>query len=120
MSFFSHELFILLPFHLLAFREELSCLITALCFLLGRPVQTCLITGQPAPYLDPRSAVPFANIHAYQTLTKLLHHDYAWNESLGCYTSYDPIPVDVQVAALPTDTIASLSSAKAIGNAANN
>ncbi|TCD63095.1 hypothetical protein EIP91_005999 [Steccherinum ochraceum] len=53
---------------------------------MSRPVLTCPITGEPAPYLDPRTGVPFANVHAYKTLTALLDHVFIWDETLGCYT----------------------------------
>lgn len=51
----------------------------------GRPKQTCLLTGLPARYLDPRTGVPYANAKAYQILTRILAHRYIWSESLGCY-----------------------------------
>lgn len=53
----------------------------------GRPVDTCPITGLRAKYRDPRTGVPYANVRAFQTLTKVLAHDYTWSESLGCYVS---------------------------------
>ncbi|KAJ3489399.1 hypothetical protein NLI96_g2163 [Meripilus lineatus] len=49
----------------------------------GRPMR------QPARYLDPRTAVPFANVGAYKTLTQILGHEYVWDETLGSYTGYD-------------------------------
>ncbi|KAG7448035.1 uncharacterized protein BT62DRAFT_946914 [Guyanagaster necrorhizus] len=52
---------------------------------ISRPKQICPLTGQPAPYLDPRTGVPFANICAYETLTKLLNHQFVWSTALGCY-----------------------------------
>jgi YL1 nuclear protein C-terminal domain len=52
---------------------------------LARVTQTCPLTGLPAPYLDPRTNVPFANLRAYDTLTKLLKHEYVWSDRLGCY-----------------------------------
>jgi len=52
---------------------------------LSRPKQTCPLTGLQARYLDPRTNVPFANVRAYQTLTKILKHDYIWSETLRCY-----------------------------------
>lgn len=52
-------------------------------------MQVCPITGQPARYLDPRTAVPFANLGAYKTLTQILGHEYVWDEALGCYTAYE-------------------------------
>lgn len=54
---------------------------------LSRPVRTCPITGTPAKYLDPRTNVPFANIAAFKTLTRILSHDYVWSEALGCYVT---------------------------------
>lgn len=45
----------------------------------------CPITGRPARYLDPRTRVPFADAHAYRTLTQVLGHGYVWSEGLGCY-----------------------------------
>ncbi|KIJ60563.1 hypothetical protein HYDPIDRAFT_98548 [Hydnomerulius pinastri MD-312] len=54
---------------------------------LSRPVRACPITGVPAKYLDPRTNVPYANLGAYQTLTKILSHEYVWSEALGCYVT---------------------------------
>ncbi|TRM64097.1 YL1 nuclear protein-domain-containing protein [Schizophyllum amplum] len=45
----------------------------------------CPITGQIAPYIDPRTGVPFANAQAYKTLTAVLDHEYAWNREIGAY-----------------------------------
>jgi len=28
---------------------------------------------------------PFASVAGFQTLTKILSHEYIWSESLGCY-----------------------------------
>ncbi|EMD41507.1 hypothetical protein CERSUDRAFT_146509 [Gelatoporia subvermispora B] len=52
---------------------------------LYRPSQTCPMTGKTALYRDPRTNVPFADIGAYDTLTKLLSHEYIWSPTLGCY-----------------------------------
>ncbi|KZT24716.1 YL1-domain-containing protein [Neolentinus lepideus HHB14362 ss-1] len=52
---------------------------------LSRPVMKCPITGLPAPYLDPRTGVPYADVRAYQVLTGILNHEYVWNSTLGCY-----------------------------------
>ncbi|KZP28229.1 hypothetical protein FIBSPDRAFT_817483 [Athelia psychrophila] len=52
---------------------------------LSRPKQICPVTGLPAPYLDPRTGVPFANVRAYEVLTQLLNHEYVWSAGLGCY-----------------------------------
>jgi YL1 nuclear protein C-terminal domain/YL1 nuclear protein len=53
--------------------------------LLARPRQMCPITGLQAPYVDPRTGVPFANLHAYDTITRILEHGYVWSDTLGCY-----------------------------------
>lgn len=52
---------------------------------LARPVRTCPITGQPGKYCDPRTNVPFANVGAYDILTKVLGRGYVWCSALGCY-----------------------------------
>ncbi|KAI5118518.1 hypothetical protein M0805_007687 [Coniferiporia weirii] len=54
---------------------------------LSRPVTKCPLTGRPAIYRDPRSGVPFANVGAFKTLTRILAHEYVWNEELKCYTA---------------------------------
>ncbi|KAF7978968.1 hypothetical protein HWV62_44211 [Athelia sp. TMB] len=54
---------------------------------LSRPRQTCPLTGLPAPYLDPRTRVPFANVRAYEVLTQVLNHEYIWSAGLGCYVA---------------------------------
>ncbi|KAG0703485.1 YL1 nuclear protein-domain-containing protein [Suillus ampliporus] len=65
---------------------------------LSRPVRTCPITGTPAKYLDPRTNVPFADIAAFKTLTRILSHDYVWSEALGCYiTRHEELNNDVDV-----------------------
>jgi len=51
----------------------------------ARPTQTCAISGKLARYLDPRTGVPYANIAAYDILTKILAHEYVWDDELGCY-----------------------------------
>ncbi|KAG2142702.1 YL1 nuclear protein-domain-containing protein [Suillus cothurnatus] len=63
---------------------------------LSRPVRACPITGTPAKYLDPRTNVPFANVAAFKTLTRILSHDYLWSEALGCYiTRHEELNHDV-------------------------
>ncbi|KAG2030053.1 YL1 nuclear protein-domain-containing protein [Suillus americanus] len=63
---------------------------------LSRPVRACPITGTPAKYLDPRTNVPFANVAAFKTLTRILSHDYVWSEALGCYvTRHEELNRDV-------------------------
>ncbi|KAG6840715.1 hypothetical protein C0991_004858 [Blastosporella zonata] len=56
---------------------------------LSRPKQTCPITGKQANYLDPRSGVPFADVRAFEVLTKLLAHEFTWSPSLGRYVGQD-------------------------------
>ncbi|KAL1751907.1 YL1 nuclear protein-domain-containing protein [Schizophyllum commune] len=46
----------------------------------------CPITGRLAPYIDPRTGVPFANVKAYKTLTAVLDHQFSWKKELGAYT----------------------------------
>lgn len=53
----------------------------------ARPKDICPITGQVARYRDPRTGVPFVNVQAFQTLTKVLAHEYVWSEALGCYVA---------------------------------
>ena len=52
-----------------------------------RPVARCPITGLLAPYRDPRSGVPYANVEAFKMLTQILAHEFVWNDDLKCYTS---------------------------------
>lgn len=51
--------------------------------------QKCPITGQIAPYLDPRTGVPFADVEAYKVLSDILEHHYIWSPELGCYVGRD-------------------------------
>lgn len=53
--------------------------------VLARVKQRCPITGEIAPYLDPRTGIPFADVEAYKILTDLLEHGYVWSPELGCY-----------------------------------
>ncbi|EJF58834.1 hypothetical protein DICSQDRAFT_109720 [Dichomitus squalens LYAD-421 SS1] len=53
----------------------------------ARPTQICPITGKVAKYLDPRTNVPYADLNAYQVISKVLRHEYVWSPSLGCYVS---------------------------------
>ncbi|KIK94688.1 hypothetical protein PAXRUDRAFT_827755 [Paxillus rubicundulus Ve08.2h10] len=52
---------------------------------LARPTRTCPITGLSGKYLDPRTNVPFANVGAYEVLTRVLKHEFVWCKDLGCY-----------------------------------
>ncbi|KAK0210991.1 YL1 nuclear protein-domain-containing protein [Desarmillaria ectypa] len=60
----------------------------------SRPKQMCPLTGQPALYLDPRTGVPFANIWAYEMLTKLLNHEFVWSTALRCYVRQEEPPTE--------------------------
>ncbi|KAJ7475652.1 YL1 nuclear protein-domain-containing protein [Mycena latifolia] len=60
---------------------------------MARPVQTCPLTGRPAPYRDPRTGVPFADVGAFETLTRLLNHEYVWAPEIGAYVRQEA-PVD--------------------------
>lgn len=52
---------------------------------LARPKDICPLTGKVARYRDPRTGVPFASVQAFETLTKVLEHEFVWSEDLGCY-----------------------------------
>ncbi|KAF5376895.1 hypothetical protein D9615_007200 [Tricholomella constricta] len=56
---------------------------------LSRPKQRCPVTGKPAKYLDPRTGVPFADLRAYEVLTRILNHEYSWNPTFGCYVGQE-------------------------------
>ncbi|KAF8060864.1 YL1 nuclear protein-domain-containing protein [Lyophyllum atratum] len=56
---------------------------------LSRPKQTCPITGKQAIYLDPRTGVPYADLRAYEVLTRILNHEFLWSPRLGCYVGED-------------------------------
>lgn len=44
-----------------------------------RPRQsTCVITGLPARYRDPRTGIPYATADAYATLTRVLDGEFRW------------------------------------------
>ncbi|KAL6300983.1 YL1 nuclear protein-domain-containing protein [Sparassis latifolia] len=55
----------------------------------ARPTQICPMSGRIARYLDPRSNVPFADVAAYSTLSKILAHEYVWCDHLGCYILHE-------------------------------
>ncbi|KAJ7219973.1 YL1 nuclear protein-domain-containing protein [Mycena pura] len=52
---------------------------------LSRPIPICPITGRAARYRDPRTGVPFADVEAFQTITRLLDHEYVWSAEIGAY-----------------------------------
>lgn len=55
----------------------------------ARPRERCPITGLPAIYIDPRTGTPYANVQAFQEISKVLKHEYVWSEELGCYVGPD-------------------------------
>jgi hypothetical protein len=65
-----------------------------ICFILARPRERCPITGLAANYLDPRTGIPYANVFAFQEITKILEHDYVWNEEFGCYVGQEEVVTD--------------------------
>ena len=71
----------------------------------------CPITGRIANYRDPRSGVPFANVDAYKVLSRLLAHEYVWNDELRCYTADEKaVQVEPDLEEGDTDSPAPLDS----------
>ncbi|KAJ2915643.1 hypothetical protein MD484_g4751, partial [Candolleomyces efflorescens] len=53
---------------------------------ISRIVQSCPITGKsPAPYKDPKTNSPFADVTAYKVLMELLEYQHIWSPKLGRY-----------------------------------
>ncbi|KAG0332787.1 hypothetical protein BG004_001100 [Podila humilis] len=46
---------------------------------------TCLITGLPAKYKDPKTGIPYANKEAYKILQNAARHGYVWSNTLNAY-----------------------------------
>ncbi|KAJ6513450.1 YL1 nuclear protein-domain-containing protein [Mycena sanguinolenta] len=66
---------------------------------ISRPIPTCPLTGRAARYCDPRTGVPFADVGAYETLTRILNHEFVWSPEFGAYVrqeqpSIKPLPVE--------------------------
>ncbi|KAJ7032509.1 YL1 nuclear protein-domain-containing protein [Mycena alexandri] len=59
---------------------------------MSRPTQTCPLTGRIARYLDPRTWVPFADVGAFETLTRILNHEFVWSPELGAYVRQEVPP----------------------------
>lgn len=57
----------------------------SLTLLTARPTQTCPLTGRAARYRDPRTGVPFADVGAFETLTRILNHEFVWSPEIGAY-----------------------------------
>ena len=60
----------------------------------ARPRERCPVTGLAANYLDPRTGVPYANAFAFKEISKILVHDYVWNEEFGCYVGQEEVVSD--------------------------
>ncbi|TFK28347.1 hypothetical protein FA15DRAFT_701025 [Coprinopsis marcescibilis] len=60
---------------------------------LGRPVQTCALTGKPVIYKD-ISGVGFGDVSAYKKLRKLERHEYVWDPVLACYVGKQEVAGD--------------------------
>jgi hypothetical protein len=60
----------------------------------ARPRERCPITGLASNYLDPQTGVPYANVFAFQEISKVLEHDYVWNEEFGCYVGQEEVVSD--------------------------
>ncbi|KAK2594544.1 hypothetical protein QQS21_007763 [Conoideocrella luteorostrata] len=54
---------------------------------LAKPSQapTCVITNHMARYQDPKTGLPFHNMHAYKELQRLYHGDYNWSRLVGAW-----------------------------------
>ncbi|KAI9597619.1 YL1 nuclear protein C-terminal domain-containing protein [Syncephalis fuscata] len=48
---------------------------------------TCVITGLPAKYRDPKTGLPYANLRAFSMLRRLAAGTFPWNNNLGAYTN---------------------------------
>ncbi|KAF6751295.1 YL1 nuclear protein-domain-containing protein [Ephemerocybe angulata] len=55
----------------------------------GRPETTCPFTGKVAPYLDPKSGLPFADAASFQKARRALGHEYMWETGLRRYVWRD-------------------------------
>ncbi|KAG5977722.1 hypothetical protein E4U55_006553, partial [Claviceps digitariae] len=49
------------------------------------PPPVCVITNHPARYQDPKTGLPFYNMHAYKELQRLYHGQYKWSRLLGAW-----------------------------------
>lgn len=50
----------------------------------------CPVTGAVAKYRDPKTNVPYANIHAYNTIKACFNHGMNWSPELGVYLGQLP------------------------------
>lgn len=49
------------------------------------PSPICVITNNPARYRDPKTSLPFYNMHAYKEIQRLNSGDYQWSRILGAW-----------------------------------
>lgn len=54
--------------------------------LAERVKPTCVVTGLPARYREPRTFAPYATADAYDTLRLVADQQFVWNESIRAYT----------------------------------
>ena len=45
----------------------------------------CVITHQPAKFRDPTTGMPYASLHAYREIQKILQGEIQWSCLLGAY-----------------------------------
>ncbi|KAF8533798.1 YL1 nuclear protein-domain-containing protein [Trichophaea hybrida] len=45
----------------------------------------CVISHQPAKFRDPTTGMPFASLHAYREIRRLLHGEIRWSYLVGAY-----------------------------------
>lgn len=45
----------------------------------------CPFTGKVAPYMDPQTGIPFANVAAFAKSRETLRHEWVWDNGMGCY-----------------------------------
>lgn len=63
----------------------------------ARKVPSCVITGLPALYRDPRTLAPYASVAAYQTLTRVIKQAYVWNDTLGAFTGTSGVGLQKEI-----------------------
>jgi vacuolar protein sorting-associated protein 72 len=45
----------------------------------------CVISNQPAKFRDPATGIPFASLHAYREIQRLLRGEIRWSYMLDAY-----------------------------------
>jgi hypothetical protein len=69
-------------------------MLVLICTMSAWPRERCLITGLAMNYLDLQTGVPHANVFVFQEISKVLEHDYVWNEEFGCYVGQEEVVSD--------------------------